>query len=307
MIGSVPVRLRANAQQYAEKSQELITRGQNQEDAQAIDRFPVPKIVTGGNFQIVGRHPNKASFIMFGDNEDYSTKAELNLVAGAFGAVQTEVDPETGKAAQYQYPNPADAASLVLSEATNDTGLVSLVGKPNFRAAIKAKADTIKIHAREVLELAAGGENYIGNTAQNPSKFGAVHIIAGNRIGDSKSDFSLQPIPKGDNLREFLEQQIEFIQNLTNVQQQIITDIISLKTILTAVGTKLGAGIGTLLPAAVPAAGTFLVAAMGASSPKTALALSNNLGVGVNNTLFKTNYLNYYSPQFILSKFNKVN
>ena len=50
MVGSVPVRLRANAQQYAEKSQELITRGQNQEDAQAIDRFPVPKIVTGGNF-----------------------------------------------------------------------------------------------------------------------------------------------------------------------------------------------------------------------------------------------------------------
>tara|TARA_R110000824_G_scaffold260108_1_gene448754 strand:+ start:2327 stop:3250 length:924 start_codon:yes stop_codon:yes gene_type:complete len=307
MVGSVPVRLKASAQQYAQKSQELITRGQDQEDAQAIDRFPVPKVVTGGNFEIVGRHPNKASFIMFGDNADYSTKAELNLVAGAFGAVQTEVDPETGKAAQYQYPSPADAASLVLSEATDDTGLVSLVGKPNFRAAIKAKADTVKIHAREVLELAAGGENYIGNTAQNPSKYGAVHIIAGNRIGDSDSDFSLQPIPKGNNLREFLEQQIEFIQNLTSVQQQTIEEIISLRTTLTAAGTALAGGVGPALLAAVPAAGNLLVAAMATASPKTALVLSNNLGVGVNNTLFKTNYLKEYSPKFILSKFNKVN
>ena len=184
---------------------------------------------------------------------------------------------------------------------------MSLVGKPNFRAAIKAKADTVKIHAREVLELAAGGENYIGNTAQNPSKYGAVHIIAGNRIGDSASDFSLQPIPKGNNLREFLEQQIEFIQNLTSVQQQTIEEIISLRTTLTAAGTALAGGVGPALLAAVPAAGNLLVAAMATASPKTALVLSNNLGVGVNNTLFKTNYLKEYSPKFILSKFNKVN
>ncbi len=326
-MSKVPVRLRANAQQYTQKSRELITRGQDQEDAQAIDRFPVPKIVAGGNFEIVGRHPNKASFIMFGDNADYSTKAELNLVAGAFGAVQTEVDPETDKPAQYQYPNPADAASLVLSEATDDTGLVSLVGKANFRAAIKAKADTIKIHAREVLELAAGGENYISNTAQNPSKYGAVHIIAGNRIGDSNSDFSLQPIPKGNNLVAFMEEQLEFAQNSNTVQQQLVKDMLAVKTALLEFCTALsviipGAAVpaltlppagATLGPVAAsyvaPVAGAagILACTIGATMPAQTVALCNNLGGGVNKTLIKTNYLKPYSPKYILSKFNKVN
>ena len=326
-VGSVPVRLRANAQQYTQKSRELITRGQDQEDAQAIDRFPVPKVVTGGNFEIVGRHPNKAAFIIFGDSADYSTKAELNLVAGAFGAVQTEVDPETDKAAQYQYPNRADAASLVLSEATDDTGLVSLVGKANFRAAIKAKADTIKIHAREVLELAAGGENYIGNTATNPSKYGAVHIIAGNRIGDSNSDFSLQPIPKGDNLVAFIEEQLELAQNSNTVQQQLVKDMLALKTALlefcsalsvaiplaATPGLTLPVGLNVLAPVAasyvVPVAGAagILAAAIGSTMPKQAVALCNNLGGGINKTLIKTNCLKPYSPKDILSKFNKVN
>jgi len=327
-VGSVPVRLRANAQQYAEKSQELITRGQDQEDAQAIDRFPVPKVVTGGNFEIVGRHPNKAAFIIFGDNADYSTKAELNLVAGAFGAVQTEVDPETGKAAQYKYPNRADAASLVLSEATDDTGLVSLVGKANFRAAIKARADTIKIHAREVLELAAGGENYIGNSAKNPGPFGSVHIIAGNRIGDSNSDFSLQPIPKGDNLVAFMKEQLEFAQNSNTVQQQLVKDMLAVKTALlefcktlsvvipkvaTPALTFSPVGVNPLAPVAasyvVPVAGAagILAGSIGATMPKQAVALCNNLGGGINKTLIKTNYLKPHSPKYILSKFNKVN
>jgi len=327
-MSKVPVRLRANAQQYTQKSRELITRGQDQEDAQAIDRFPVPKIVAGGNFEIVGRHPNKASFIMFGDNADYSTKAELNLVAGAFGAVQTEVDPETDKPAQYQYPNPADAASLVLSEATDDTGLVSLVGKANFRAAIKAKADTIKIHAREVLELAAGGENYIGCTATNPSKYGAVHIIAGNRIKkDQGSDFSLQPIPKGNNLVAFMEEQLEFAQNSNTVQQQLVKDMLAVKTALLdfckalSVTIPLTAGPALTMPPAtnplapvaasyvVPVAGAagILACTIGATMPAHTVALCNNLGGGVNKTLIKTNYLKPYSPKYILSKFNKVN
>jgi len=309
-MAEVPERPKADNEGYSEASQIIIKQGQDQKDAQAIDRFQVPKLVTSGNFELVGRHPNKAAFIMFGDNSDYPTKAELNLVVGAFGAVKTEVDPKTKKASKYKYPNPADGVSLVLSEATNDTGIVSTVGKPNFRGAIKAKADTIKIHAREVLELAAGGENYISNTAKNPSAYGAVHIIAGNRIGKKGTDFSLEPLVKGTALAKFLKQQVEFIQNLTSVQQEIITDLLGLKKMLATLGTQLAGSAAPLPPAMfalVPAAGTALVAAVGVSSAKFASAVSNNLAVGNNHTLLKVNHLEDFSPKFILSKYNKVN
>jgi hypothetical protein len=319
-MGTVPVRLKADDQRYALKAQHMIKQGEKQKDAQSLDNYPVPKLVTAGNFELVGRHPNKAAFIVFGDNADYSTKAELNLLVGAFGAVQTAVDPDTGMPAQYQYPNIADGASLVLSEATDDTGIVSLVGKPNFRAAIKAKADTVKIHAREILELAAGGENYIGNTALNPSAYGAVHIVAGNRIKeDQGSDFSLQAIPKGENLVEFLNKQCEFILNIVSVQQKIIEDIVDLKKTLITFATRMAGlppGAVGSPPIAAAAAGEIaarasacgaLTTVLGASAPDNAKALSNNLGIGTNFPNLQCNHLYEIAPKYILSRFNKVN
>jgi hypothetical protein len=317
-MGTVPVRLKADDQRYALKAQRMIKQGEKQKNAQSLENYPVPKIVTAANFGIVGRHPNKATFVVVGDNADYPTKAELNLVAGAFGAVQTAVDPETGQPAKYQYPNPSDAVSLVLSEATDEPDIVSLVGKPNFRAAIKAKADTIKLHAREVLELAAGGENYIGNTIKNPSAYGAVHIIAGNRIKkEQTSDFSLQPIPKGKNLVEFLNKQCEFVLNIVSVQQKIIEDIVDLKETLTTFATSMGklppvvGGPAPVVDAAAAGARnavcSIMKASIAASSPGNAKSLSNNLGIGTNFPKLQCNHLYDIGPKYVLSRFNKVN
>ena len=318
-MGTVPVRLKADDPRYALKAQRMIKQGEKQKNAQSLENYPVPKIVTAANFGIVGRHPNKATFVVVGDNADYPTKAELNLVAGAFGAVQTAVDPETGQPAKYQYPNPSDAVSLVLSEATDEPDIVSLVGKPNFRAAIKAKADTIKLHARDVLELAAGGENYIANTAENPNPYGAVHIIAGNRIKkEQTSDFSLQPIPKGKNLVEFLNKQCEFILNIVSVQQKIIEDIVGLKKTLTTFATSMGAlppVVGNPAAAIVDTAGikarnavcSLMKTSIAATSPDNAKSLSNNLGIGTNFPKLQCNHLYDIGPKYVLSRFNKVN
>jgi hypothetical protein len=298
----IPVRNKGNSTRQSEKTNAVINRGNEQKDANAInDSFPNPKLVDS---TIGMRHDNKAAFALMYDSPDYQAKSEITLVAGALGAGQSELTPE-GKPTTYGSRNALDAANIVLSEATDNTGIKTQVGNPNYRSLIGAKADTVKMHGREIVEIAAGGENYLANGSKIKTPYGGVHIVAGNR--DSSGDLSLQSMAKGDDLVDYLRQQVEFIQNLTSVQKSIIEDIIQLKITLTAFGTALTAGVGPAIFGAVPAAGGLLVGSVGASAPKNAISLCNNIAVDVNNTLIKNNFLEPYSPKYVLSKFNKVN
>jgi len=282
-----------------EKDKILRANAEKNGDASGLNVFPVPKLITTDNTEIVGRHPNKAAFIIVGDSPNYQSKSEINLVAGALGSAQTALDPNTGEPTTYQFPLKADAASVVISEATDESGIVSLVGKPNFRSAVRAKADVIKLHAREVLELSAGGENYMANGSKIQSPYGAVHIIAGNKVDDG--DFSLQPMVKGDNLKQFLDEMAETIANMNSNQQKIIEQIITIQAIL----TTLGAGLSAIPGFAV--VGTPILSAIAPQTVQSGINLCNNLGGGVNNELRKINYNQPFSPKAILSKFNKVN
>jgi len=268
-------------------------------DASGLNVFPVPKLITTDNTEIVGRHPNKAAFIIVGDSPNYQSKSEINLVAGALGSAQTALDPNTGEPTTYQFPLKADAASVVISEATDESGIVSLVGKPNFRSAVRAKADVIKLHAREVLELSAGGENYMANGSKIQSPYGAVHIIAGNKVDDG--DFSLQPMVKGDNLKQFLDEMAETIANVNSNQQKIIEQIMVIQVVLSGLLTVVSA-----IPGAAAATAP-LITKLSQDIVQTGINLCNNLGGGVNNELKKINYNQPFSPKAILSKFNKVN
>lgn len=279
-----------------EKDKTLLTNAERDGDASGLNVFPVPKLITTDNTEIVGRHPNKAAFIIVGDSPNYQSKSEINLVAGALGSAQTALDPNTGEPTTYQFPLKADAASVVISEATDESGIVSLVGKPNFRSAVRAKADVIKLHAREVLELSAGGENYMANGSKIQSPYGAVHIIAGNKVDDG--DFSLQPMVKGDNLKQFLDEMAETIANMNSNQQKIIEQIITIQVIL----TPIVAALSITTPALAP-----LATKLGQDCVQSGINMCNNLGGGVNNELRKINYNQPFSPKAILSKFNKVN
>lgn len=260
--------------------------------------YPKPKLVLDGDFELIGRHPNKAAYILFGNNEKYPSP-ELNITVGVNGPFKAEVDPKTGQPITYKYPNVLDAASIVLSEKTDDTGIVSLVGKPNSRAAIKATADMIKIHGREVVEIAAGGTEYIhGTGTKNLAKAGAVHIVAGNR---TEGQFDLQPMVKGDNLKNFLDELVETIANVNSNQQKIIEMIIKMQAIFTALGTGLSA-----IPFTAAVGGPIL-SAIAPDIPKSAIALTNNLSSGLNTEFKKINYNQPYSPKNILSRYNKVN
>ena len=122
-----------------------------------------------------------------------------------------------------------------------------------------------------------------------------------------------------------MEEQLEFAQNSNTVQQQLVKDMLAVKTallefcatlsvVIPEVATPALASPGNpLAPVAasyvVPVAGAagILAGSIGATMPKQAVALCNNLGGGINKTLIKTNYLKPHSPKYILSKFNKVN
>lgn len=303
MSGAVPVRNKGNSSKQSEKNNAIINRGNEQKDPHAInDAFPNPKLI---NSQIGMRHDNKAAFALLYDSPGYQAKSEVCLVAGALGASQSDLTPE-GKPVTYGSRNILDAASLYMSEATDDTNIKSMAGKPNYRSHVGGKADTIKMHGREIVEIASGGENYLANGSKVAAPYGGIHLLAGNKKTKT-GDLSLQPMVKGDNIEEFQKQLIQKIQNLTSVQNSIITDMMKLKIILTVFGTALSAGVGPAIFGAVPAAGGALVAAIGTSVPKTVISLTNNMGCDVNFTLLKSNFLEPYSPKQILSKFNKAN
>ena len=228
--------------------------------------------------------------VIFGNNEKYAAP-ELNITVGVAGPFKKE-------GVDYTYPSLLDAASIVLSEKTDDTGIVSLVGKPNSRATIKATADMIKIHGREVVEIAAGGTEYIhGTGTKNQAKAGAVHIVAGNR---TEGQFDLQPMVKGKNLKEFLDELAETVANVNSNQQKIIEMIVTMQAIFTALGAGLSATPLFLL-------GGPILSAIAPDIPKAVIALTNNLSTGVNTEFKKINYNQAYSPKNILSRYNKVN
>jgi len=253
--------------------------------------YPNPTLVLPSDGELIGKHPNKAGYVIFGNNEKYAAP-ELNITVGVAGPFKKE-------GADYTYPSLLDAASIVLSEKTDDTGIVSLVGKPNSRAAIKATADMIKIHGREVVEIAAGGTEYIhGTGTKNQAKTGAVHIVAGNR---TEGQFDLQPIVKGKNLKDFLDELAETIANVNSNQQKIIEMVVKMQAIFTALGTGLSA-----IPFTAAVGGPIL-SAIAPDIPKAVIALTNNLSTGVNTEFKKINYNQAYSPKNILSRYNKVN
>jgi hypothetical protein len=253
--------------------------------------YPNPTLVLPSDGELIGKHPNKAGYIVFGNNEKYAAP-ELNITVGVNGPFKRE-------GVDYTYPSPLDAASIVLSERTDVTGIVSLVRKANARAAIKATADMVKIHGRDVVEIAAGGTEYIhGTGTKNLAKTGAVHIVAGNR---TEGQFDLQPMVKGDNLKNFLDELTETVANINSNQQKIIEMIIKMQAIFTALGTGLSA-----IPLTAAVGGPIL-SAVAPDIAKATIALSNNLSSGLNTEFKKINYNQPYSPKNILSRYNKVN
>lgn len=123
-----------------------------------------------------------------------------------------------------------DAARVYLSQKANIDDYFNLsdgkTGSSKALSAIALKADDIRVVARNTLKLVTNTDSKLSNGQEAFTGFG-VQMIANN------DDSDMQPIPKGDNLVEALEELVEHIKELNGVvmtflkTQQKFNDAIS--------------------------------------------------------------------------------
>lgn len=166
----------------------------------------------------------------------YTQIGMLDLVAGrAPGLIVDEVESEDGTREQL-YVNPnfeEDAARVYISQrsdidahlgiknqkANAIAGFQSVVPDTNFgKSTVAIISDNTRICGRENVKIFT--KYFSKNSLDGKSDVGGVELIAGG-ITDN-GDFSLQPMVKGRNLQEALEEITIYITNIGKVLQNFI-------------------------------------------------------------------------------------
>ena len=269
-------------------------------------QFPVPVYpVTDSISHVI--HSNKPAAITFGHNKNYQTKSQVAMVAGTLGSLVTENDPENNNPVEVAYPTPTDAASVILSEMAD-------FGDYNGRSVVTAKADVVGLRSAELIELRTGGIPYLANGHQTTNKYGGIHLISGDKT--EGKDFDLQPMIKGENLKEMLADLIKSVQNLVGQVKTLNKDVINLKKdlinhnhlmvftapVITTPGGLVATFFGTTQQSLE------LITSLPPTIAKDNARMTTNLsGIDRNLTKVRQNYLEQSSPNPIKSRFNKVN
>lgn len=126
-----------------------------------------------------------------------------------------------------------DAARIYISQKTDvDKNFMLKEGKVGIaeaRSAIALKADGVRIMAREGIKLVTHADrmNSQGGTI---TRVRGVDIIAGNQTTGPK--FDLQPMVKGNNLRECIEEMSEVLSDVCGTVAHIITNMAELNVAL---------------------------------------------------------------------------
>ena len=232
-------KLRKDMQDLAKKMRQVgktgIAGGRTIEPAPTYEQGQAEKIITSGNnnFIILGRDRPGHKFTGFGA-KGATQSSKIDLIAG-MGATFRHKDGTYGPPNEETIINPnfaMDAARVYISQKSDldrYMGLAEVDGQaPPGRSGIALKADTIRIHARQDIKIVTGRARIqgVGKDGERLSTGGAndvvgtISLIAGNyttkeqaglmnilnpRKKSSKTKKKLQPIPKGDNLIECLE------------------------------------------------------------------------------------------------------
>jgi len=208
-----------------------------------------PKRKKADSEVIVGEGVDNNAFIVIGNDrtgklhEGYGGKGHtqcdsIDLVAGMGGPCPQEVEKvkttlASGEEIEVERPkdgNPnffIDAARIYISQKTDvdkNFGLGEFgpsgnkeaprdprkIGKYGAKSAVVAKADNIRIIARESLQIVTG-------TDKKNSQGGAVRGKSGIEIVAMNKYEELQPMVLGDNLIELLEHIVDKIDDLTKI------------------------------------------------------------------------------------------
>ena len=201
------------------------------------DRSPTENIMQGGNnsFVILGRDRPNNMYSGYG-GRGATGAGRIDLIAGL---------NSSGEMIEGRKVNPnfaLDAARVYISQKADIDRYMGLAEAPRQspagRSAVGIKADALRFHAREDIKIVTGRARYEGlgsageklsNGGKNETP-GTISLIAGNYTEDEEKislsflnplkmlrnvSKKLQPIPKGDNLSNCLEEIIEAISQLS--------------------------------------------------------------------------------------------
>lgn len=210
-----------------------------------FEKAQTEKALVGENnsFVILGR--DRPGNLYSGYGGRGATQAgRIDLIAGVASSYQHK-DGSCTPPNEDTIVNPnfaIDAARIYISQKADIDRYLGLapvpMQSPAGRSAVGIKADAVRIHARNDIKIVTGrarfeGTGKAGERLSNGGKnevVGTISLIAGNYTDEEERSFfdvvrpfgrvtdsrrKLQPIPKGDNLSECLEDIVKALQELS--------------------------------------------------------------------------------------------
>jgi hypothetical protein len=177
------------------------------------------KIVKGANNQwiVFGRDRLQSRLSGYGGRGD-TQAGSIDIVIGRYGAFAQSVD-DTGQKVWCDPSVKYDAARIYISQKTDVDDNFYLadgqVGNAKTKSAIALKADGIRIVAREGIKL-------ITRTDAVNSQGGEIAEAVGIDLLATNNDEDLQPIPKGNNLKEALDKLTCHVSKLNGIVDSLL-------------------------------------------------------------------------------------
>lgn len=255
------------------------------------------KVISGDNntYIVLGRDRPSDKLSGYGGRGDTQAGA-IDIVVGRMGAEVREVNEEGERL--YADPNFSyDSARVHIAQKTDVDENFNLaegnVGNKKARSAIAVKADNVRVIGREAIKLITGGNRYNSQGGEIQSVSG-IDLIAGN------DDKDMQPIPKGKNLVEALEQIVEHNKILTGIIENFISAQLDFNgSIITHTHVTSPSGQTTPSPS--------LIASGLTSNLKQFKSFSSLPMHRTNVESFKFKYLKPVGKKYINSRFNSTN
>lgn len=250
------------------------------------------KIINRGNSWIILGRDRPASRASGYGGQGHTQASSIDIVVGRNPNSTVPVDPSFSN----------DAARIYISQKTDIDDNFRIVdggmGKSTAKSGIGIKADAVRIIGTEGIKL-------VTRTSATNSKNGEA-TPAGIELIAVNDEEGLQPMVKGRNMVEALSELENRISELSSVVLNVVKAQLEFNTALAShihpvvTAPIVGGGVAATSPQLVPAG-------INATLDSAEAMLDNFKGRMNTNLLWHNGYLNPISPNYICSKYNKVN
>lgn len=261
---------------------------------------PSEKIVSNqNNSQIVlGRDRPADRLSGYGGSGD-THAASIDIVAGRQGAEARKVDENN----EQLWADPdikKDAARIYISQKTDVDKNFSLakgtIGHSKAKSGVAIKADGVRIISREGIKL-------VTRTDSQNSQGGKVRIINGVDIIAGNTDKQLQPMTKGENLRQALIRLTNHVDKLNGIVDALLMSQFELNSALI---THFHYSPFFAIPT-TPAIDVVVPTGMKVQLELLTKVKRSLVNHKINLSNFKMTYLTRHGRRYINSRFNNVN